>query len=139
MVGGTLMAIMGGIFYWFPKMFGYMYNETLARWSWVGIFMGFNITFFPQFILGTQGMPRRYHDYIPEYAWLNKISTFGSWFIFAGFIIGLITIILAFRKKEKAPMNPWGAKTLEWTIQSPPIHDNFEKVPTITGGPYEYR
>ncbi len=139
MVGGTLMAIMGGIYYWFPKMFGYMYSETLARLSWVFIFMGFNITFFPQFILGTQGMPRRYHDYIPEYAWLNKVSTFGSWFIFAGFVIGLISIILAFRKKEKAPMNPWGAKTLEWTIQSPPIHDNFEKIPTVNGGPYEYR
>jgi len=116
-----------------------MMNETLARLSWVGIFLGFNITFFPQFILGMQGMPRRYHDYIPEYAMLNKISTFGSWFILAGFICGLVAVILAFKNKIKAPANPWGGKTLEWTIQSPPVHDNFETIPTITEGPYEYR
>jgi cytochrome c oxidase subunit 1 len=139
MVGGTLMAIMGAIYYWFPKMFGKMVNETLARISFVGVFMGFNLTFFPQFILGTQGMPRRYHDYIPDYAWLNKLSTFGSWFIFAGFLVGLYAVIKALRSGEKASDNPWGVKSIEWTIPSPPITTNFEKIPTINEDPYEYR
>ncbi len=139
MVGGTLMAIMGGIYYWFPKMFGKMIDDDLGKISWVGIFLGFNITFFPQFILGMQGMPRRYHDYIPEYAWLNKLSTIGSWMIFLGFIVAFYAVVKALRSKEKAPMNPWGAKSIEWTIQSPPIPTNFEEVPTITEDPYEYR
>ena len=139
MVGGTLMSIMGGILYWFPKMFGKMYNETTARLSFIGIFMGFNITFFPQFILGVQGMPRRYHDYIPEYAWLNKISTFGSWFIFAGFLFGLYTVVQGLRKGAPAPQNPWGGTTLEWQIASPPITTNFKDIPTVNEGPYEYR
>lgn len=139
MVGGTLMALMGGLFYWFPKMFGKMFNESWARLSWLFVFVGFNITFFPQFILGSQGMPRRYHDYVPEYATLNQISTFGSWFIFLGFIIALATVVQALRKGEKAPDNPWGAKTLEWTTPSPPPHENFTTTPVITAGPYEYR
>ncbi len=139
MVGGTLMSIMGGILYWFPKMFGKMYNETTARLSFIGIFLGFNITFFPQFILGIQGMPRRYHDYIPEYAWLNKLSTFGSWFILLGFLFGLYTVIQGLRKGAPAPKNPWGGTTLEWQIDSPPITTNFKDLPTVTEGPYEYR
>lgn len=139
MVGGTLMALMGGLYYWFPKMFGKMYDETLARVSWFFVFVGFNVTFFPQFILGNLGMPRRYHDYVPEYAALNKISTIGSWFIALGFIISLYVVIKALRSGEKAPDNPWGAKTLEWTTPSPPPHENFTTTPVITAGPYEYR
>jgi len=140
MVGGTLMAIMGGIYYWFPKMFGKMFNEFTAKLSWVGIFLGFNITFFPQFILGMQGMPRRYYDYIPEFALYNKISTVGSWFILAGFLFALYTVVDGLLRGEKAPANPWGAKTLEWTnTQSPPITENFTEIPTVTEGPYEYR
>lgn len=139
MVGGTLMALMGGLYYWFPKMFGKMCNETQAKISWFFIFVGFNVTFFPQFILGNLGMPRRYHDYVPEYATLNKISTMGSWLIGIGFLISLYVVIQALRKGEKAPMNPWGAKTLEWTIPSPPPHENFTTTPVITAGPYEYR
>lgn len=139
MVGGTLMALMGGIYYWFPKMFGKMYNEAQARITFLLIFLGFNVTFFPQFVLGVQGMPRRYQDYIPEYALLNKISSMGSWLIASGFILSLYIIIQALRKGEKAPANPWGAKTLEWTIPSPPIHENFTTTPVVTAGPYEYR
>lgn len=139
MVGGTLMALMGGIFYWFPKMFGKMYNEMGARISWFLIFMGFNITFFPQFILGNLGMPRRYHDYVPEYHTLNQISTFGSWFIALGFLVALYTLIQGMRNGPKAGPNPWGAKTLEWTTQSPPVHENFPVIPVVTAGPYEYR
>lgn len=139
MVGGTLMAIMGGFFHWFPKMFGKMYSEATARLSFVFIFVGFNVTFFPQFILGAKGMPRRYFDYLPEYEQLNKISTVGSWLITIGFIIGLYTMIYALRKGAKAPDNPWGSKTLEWQTSSPPIMHNFDHEPIVTAGPYEYK
>jgi cytochrome c oxidase subunit 1 len=139
MVGGTLMALMGGFYYWFPKMFGKMYNEGLAQLTFVLIFVGFNVTFFPQFILGSMGMPRRYFDYLPAYESLNKISTVGSWLIGVGFLLSLYVFIMGMLKGEKAPANPWGAKTLEWTIASPPPHHNFDKEPVITAGPYEYR
>lgn len=139
MVGGTLMALMGGFFYWLPKMFGKMYDEMLARLSFVFIFIGFNVTFFPQFILGATGMPRRYWDYVPAYTTLNQISTVGSWLIGTGFIIALYAIIKCLTSGEKAPANPWGSKTLEWQISSPPPHHNFDVEPVITAGPYEYR
>ncbi len=139
MVGGTLMALMGAIYYWFPKMFGKMYNECLARWSWILIFTGFNVTFFPQFILGAMGMPRRYFDYIPAYENLNRISTVGSWMIALGFVIALVSIIKALISGEKAPANPWGSKTLEWMTESPPITHNFSHEPVVTEGPYEYK
>lgn len=139
MVGGTLMAIMGGFYYWFPKMFGKMYNEVAARASFVFIFVGFNVTFFPQFILGSMGMPRRYFDYIPAYEPLNRISTMGSWLIGIGFLISLYTIINGLLKGVKAPANPWGGKTLEWQTASPPIVHNFDHDPVVTAGPYEYK
>lgn len=139
MVGGTLMALMGGFYYWFPKMFGKMYNESLAQLTFALIFIGFNVTFFPQFILGSMGMPRRYFDYIPAFHSLNSISTVGSWFIASGFFLALYVFIQALRNGPKAPANPWGAKTLEWQIPSPPIHSNFEVEPIIKAGPYEYR
>jgi cytochrome c oxidase subunit I len=140
MVGGTLMALMGGFYYWLPKMFGKMYNEAGARLSFVFIFIGFNVTFFPQFILGAMGMPRRYFDYLPAYESLNRISTMGSWLIAIGFLISLGVIIQCLRSGEKAPANPWGAKTLEWThASSPPDYHNFDTEPVVTAGPYEYR
>lgn len=139
MVGGTLMAIMGGAFYWLPKMIGKMYDEAIARLSFVFIFIGFNVTFFPQFVLGNMGMPRRYHDYLPAFESLNRISTVGSWLITLGFLIALYAIIKAIFKGPKAPMNPWGSKTLEWTTQSPPPHENFLTTPTVTAGPYEFK
>lgn len=139
MVGGTLMALMGGFYYWLPKMFGKMYSESLARLSFVFIFIGFNVTFFPQFVLGAMGMPRRYFDYLPAYESLNKISTIGSWLIGAGFLISLYVIIASLRNGKPAPANPWGSKTLEWTIPSPPTLHNFDSEPVVTAGPYEYR
>jgi cytochrome c oxidase subunit 1 len=139
MVGGTLMALMGGIYYWFPKMFGKIASDTLGRWSFVLVFCGFNVTFFPQFILGSMGMPRRYFDYLPEYESLNRISTMGSWAIGLGFLLVLISVIKGLKSGEVAGNNPWKAKTLEWDTQSPPIHENFKEIPTVTGGPYEYR
>jgi cytochrome c oxidase subunit 1 len=139
MVGGTLMAIMGGIYYWFPKMFGRMVNEAGARLSFVLIFIGFNVTFFPQFVLGAMGMPRRYFDYLPEYASLNKISSIGAWTIGLGFLIGLVVIIHGWLRGEEAGPNPWNSKTLEWQTPSPPPHENFITQPVVTAGPYEYR
>jgi len=139
MVGGTLMAIMGGFYYWLPKMFGRMYNEFWARITFVLIFVGFNVTFFPQFILGTMGMPRRYFDYLPEYEPLNRLSSIGAYTIGMGFLIALGVILHCIFKGEKAPDNPWGGKTLEWTTSSPPPHENFYKQPVVTAGPYEYR
>lgn len=138
MVGGTLMAIVGGLFYWFPKMFGRMVNEFWARISFVLIFIGFNVTFFPQFVLGAMGMPRRYFDYLPEYQSLNQISSVGAWTIGVGFLVVLTVIIHAALAGEKASDNPWGAKTLEWQTSSPPPHENFNYEPKVTAGPYEY-
>jgi cytochrome c oxidase subunit I len=139
MVGGVLMALMAGFYYWLPKMFGKMYNELWAQLSFVFIFIGFNVTFFPQFILGAMGMPRRYFDYVPAYENLNKISTVGSWLIAVGFLIALATIVQCVLRGEKAPANPWKAKTLEWQTSSPPPHFNFDVEPVITAGPYEYK
>lgn len=138
MVGGTLMALMGGFYYWFPKMFGKMVDDSLARFTFIFIFIGFNVTFFPQFILGAMGMPRRYFDYIPAYESLNKISTMGSWLILIGFLLSLYTFIKALRSGPKAPSNPWGAKSLEWQTTSPPPQFNFDQKPVVTGGPYDY-
>jgi len=139
MVGGTLMAFTGGIFYWFPKMFGKICKDSIARVSWVFIFTGFNVTFFPQFILGAMGMPRRYFDYLPQYESLNQVSTVGSWLIGFGFLIALYAIIDGLLRGEKASNNPWGGTTLEWLATSPPHHENFEKTPVVSVGPYEYR
>ena len=137
MVGGTIMAIMGGIYYWIPKMFGRMYNELLGQLSFVLIFLGFNVTFFPQFILGVNGMPRRYADYKSPYEPLNQVSTYGSWLIALGFIVALVSIVWAITKGKKAGKNPWGAKTLEWQTSSPPPHENFEETPVVTKEAYE--
>jgi cytochrome c oxidase subunit 1 len=139
MVGGTLMAIMGGIYYWFPKMFGKMTSDVGGQISFIFIFIGFNVAFFPQFILGAMGMPRRYYDYLPAFQHLNQISTVGAFLIAIGFVVGAITIIHGLLYGKPAGDNPWGARTLEWTTPSPPPHDNFAKTPIVTAGPYEYR
>ena len=139
MVGGTLMAIVGGIYYWFPKMFGRMCNETLGYISFFLIFVGFNVTFFPQFVLGSMGMPRRYFDYLPAFEPLNRVSTIGAYMIGSGFVVTLVCVIHALRNGRIAGDNPWGGKTLEWTTASPPPHENFLKTPIVTAGPYEYR
>jgi cytochrome c oxidase subunit 1 len=102
------------------------------------IVVGFNVTFFPQFILGLQGMPRRYYDYLPEFQTLNRVSTFGSWMIGLGFFYTAYYLVKAMRSGVKASGNPWGANTLEWQTASPPITENFLETPVVTEWPYEY-
>jgi len=139
MVGGTLLAFLAGLHYWFPKFCGKMYGEGTSKvGAWL-IMIGFNVTFFPQFILGVLGMPRRYADYLPQFEQLNRISTIGSWFLGVGFVIVGWNLAKALKSGEKAGPNPWGALTLEWQTPSPPPHENFLKEPVVTEGPYEYR
>ena len=139
MVGGTLMGFMAGLHYWFPKFVGKMYPEGPAKISCVLIFLGFNVTFVPQFILGSQGMPRRYYDYLPHFTTLNQISTVGSFMIAAGFFYAAYYLIKAICCGEKASANPWRGLTLEWQTSSPPPHENFHEIPVVTEGPYEYK
>jgi cytochrome c oxidase subunit 1 len=133
------MGMMAGLHYWFPKFCGRMYNEAQAFWAWLLIIVGFNVTFFPQFILGTEGMPRRYWDYLPEFTFLNRISTVGSWMIGAGFFYAAYYLLRALKNGKEAGPNPWGALTLEWQSPSPPPLENFTKDPVVTTWPYEYR
>ncbi|MFZ9594926.1 MAG: cytochrome c oxidase subunit I [Bdellovibrionia bacterium] len=138
MVGGTLMGLLAGIHYWFPKMTGRMYPEKPAQWAFWLITLGFNLTFFPQFILGIQGMPRRYWSYLPEFTFLNRLSSVGSWFLLLGFSYAAYYLIQAMRSGKKASANPWGALTLEWQTSSPPPHENFLETPVVKNWPYEY-
>lgn len=136
MVGGMVMAYMGGIHYWWPKISGRLYNEWAGRTAAVLIFVGFNLTFFPQFILGYMGMPRRYHIYPPEFQMLNILSTAGAAVLGLGYLLPLVYLTWSFFKGRRAGSNPWGAAGLEWQTPSPPPKDNFAKTPVVTCGPY---
>jgi cytochrome c oxidase subunit 1 len=138
MMGGTLIAFIGGLFHWWPKMFGKMYHETLGKISAWLVFIGFNVTFMSQFVIGTNGMPRRYAHYVEKYELGHQISTVGSWVLGLGLFIAAISLGLAFFRKDKAPKNPWRAVTLEWETESPPIQHNFEGQPVCNRGPYEF-
>ena len=137
-VGCTLMAYVGGLHYWWPKITGRMYPEGWARLSALVVFLGFNLTFFPQFILGYLGMPRRYHAYPPEFQVLNVLSTAGASILAVGYVLPMLYFIWSLRYGEIAPDNPWGASGLEWQTTSPPPKDNFEITPVVDHGPYEY-
>jgi cytochrome c oxidase subunit 1 len=115
MMGGNVIAALGGLHYWWPKMTGKLYNEMLAKVAAVLVFIGFNLTFFPQFIMGAQGMPRRYYDYLPEFQGYHQLSTYGSWVLGVGFLLIAYYLIASLFKGKKAGLNPWGALTLEWT------------------------
>ncbi|KAA3611197.1 MAG: cytochrome c oxidase subunit I [Calditrichaeota bacterium] len=138
MMGGTVIAFFGGLHYWWPKIWGRMYNETLAKWSAILVFVGFNMTFFTQFFLGSQGMPRRYYNYLDKFQPLHAFSSYGSWVLAAGFVLMAVYLIHSLFKGEKAPENPWGSLTLEWQTQSPPIHHNFENDVVLDHDPYDY-
>ncbi|MGB0766931.1 MAG: cytochrome c oxidase subunit I [Phycisphaeraceae bacterium] len=136
MVGSTLFAFLGGMYYWFPKMFGRMYNEKTGMWAWLVTFIGFNLTFFVQFVAGTQGMPRRYATYLDQYTMYHHISTLGSYVLTIGLVMILVNWLMA-KRGERAPANPWGGNQLEWHTNSPPPHSNFTYDPVGTD-PYYY-
>ena len=138
MMGGTVMAFLAGIHYWWPKIWGRMYNEFWAKIAALLIFVGFNVTFFSQFILGAKGMPRRYYTYMDQYQPLHAFSSVGAFIIGAGFFIMAFYLIHAMFKGKRVGKNPWGALTLEWTTTSPPSQHNFDEVPVVKDGPYDY-
>ena len=138
MVGGTVMAYLGGIHFWWPKISGRLYPQGWARFAALVIFIGFNLTFFPQFMLGYLGMPRRYAFYPPEFQVLNVMSSAGASILGVGYLIPLIYFSWSLRYGPPASPNPWGAKGLEWQTPSPPPTENFEETPVVTEEAYAY-
>jgi cytochrome c oxidase subunit I len=138
MMGGMVMAFLAGLHYWWPKMFGKMYNEPIARITAGIIFIGFNLTFLPQFVMGSQGMPRRYFNYIDQFQPFHVTSTIGSYIIGLGFLIMFGYLLHSLLKGRRAPANPWGSRAMEWQVSSPPPLHNFEHTPVIINGPYDY-
>jgi cytochrome c oxidase subunit 1 len=138
MVGGAVMGYLGGLHFWWPKISGRLYSEWLARVSAVIIFLGFNLTFFPQFVLGYLGMPRRYHVYPPEYQVLNVFSTAGASILGFGYLLPIVYLMWSMRYGQAASANPWNAAGLEWRTPSPPPPDNFAETPVVEDDPYGY-
>jgi cytochrome c oxidase subunit 1 len=138
MVGGMVTAFLGGIHFWFPKMFGRLYPEWAGRIAAGFIFFGFNLTFFPQFVLGYLGMPRRYAAYPPEFQMLNILSTAGASILAIGYLLPLIYLTWSAFYGKRAPPNPWRAMGMEWTVASPPPPNNFARTPVVTQEAYAY-
>ena len=138
MVGGTIMAYLAGIHYWWPKITGRMYPEWWARLSALLVFVGFNLTFFPQFLVGYVGMPRRYHAYAPEFQVLNVLSTAGATVLAMGYVLPMLYLTWSLKFGRKAGTNPWGAVGLEWATSSPPPKENFHVTPVVTWDAYDY-
>jgi cytochrome c oxidase subunit 1 len=131
MVGGAVMAYFGALHYWWPKVTGRTYHELWARIAAVLVFIGFNLTFFPQFLLGVMGMPRRYHAYAPEFQVLNVMSSAGAGVLALGYLLPFFYLVWSLRRGEPAGSNPWGARGLEWQTASPPPTDNFDTPPRL--------
>lgn len=139
MFGGTGFAFFAALHYWFPKIYGKMYDiKQATRAFWV-LFIGFNILYFPMLVVGIMGMPRRYYDYLPQFHIPNLISTIGSWIVVAGLIYMIVVLVQGYRKGTPADRNPWGGLTLDWQTDTPPITQNFIETPIVTEGPYEYK
>jgi len=136
--GGMGFGLFAAFHYWLPKMTGRMYGKRMAITAWFILFVGFNLFYFPMFILGWQGMPRRFYEYLPQYAQLHQIISYGSFVMVAGLFLMMANLIRGAFFGEKAPGNPWGGATLEWTLPSPPCTENFEEIPVITRGPYDF-
>ena len=134
-----MFTIFAGIYYWFPKMTGRMYNERLGKLHFWLTFIGFNLTFFPMHWLGLQGMPRRVADYAPQFADWNMFISIASFALGASTIVFLYNMIIELgARPDRAAANPWRALTLEWQVTSPPPIFNFDEIPQVVGGPYEY-
>jgi cytochrome c oxidase subunit 1 len=136
--GGSFFTIMAGIYYWFPKMTGRMYSERLGKIHFWLTFIGFNATFFPMHLIGIEGMPRRVYDYAPRFANWNLFISIASFFLGASFIVFLYNMLNSWMRGPIASGNPWRAMTLEWQVSSPPPIFNFDEIPQVVGGPYEY-
>jgi cytochrome c oxidase subunit I len=136
--GGSVFGIFTGIYHWYPKAIGRMYNEFWGKVHFVMTFVGFNVTFLPMHILGLQGMPRRIAMYAPEFQTLNQVCTWGSYLLAVSTVPFLVNALWCWFKGEKAPDNPWNALTFEWMTSSPPEIENFEVLPVLTTGPYDY-
>ncbi len=138
MFGGTGFAFFAALLYWFPKMFGKMYNKKAAIVAWFPLFIGFNGLYFTMLVLGVMGMPRRYYDHLPQFHTGHVTATVGSWFLVLGLLILFANFALALLRGRKADANPWGGITLEWKVPSPPPTENFAEIPPITHPPYEF-
>jgi len=138
MVGGAIMAFLGGLHFWWPKITGRMYPEGWAKLSAAVVFVGFNLTFFPQFILGYLGMPRRYHVYPPEFQVLHVMSTMGASVLAVGYLMPMIYLVWSYKYGPLAGDNPYHATGLEWRTSSPPPLHNFDELPVVTYGAYDY-
>jgi cytochrome c oxidase subunit 1 len=138
MVGGQVMAYLAGLHYWWPKMTGRMYSESWGRTAAIMLFVGFNLTFFPQFFLGYEGMPRRYATYAPEFQVLNVMSTAGASVLGVAYLLPFFYLIASLKNGPIAGPNPWRATGLEWQTESPPTTFNFERTPVVVMGPYGY-
>jgi len=138
MVGGAVMAFFGGIHFWWPKATGRMYSDAWARLAAIITFVGFNLTFFPQFIVGYLGMPRRYPEYPPEFQIWNVLSSAGAVILALGYALPLFYLFWSLRNGPAAPSNPWKAKGLEWQTSSPPLPENFLRTPVVAEEPYSY-
>src|SRR5207247_1659601 len=138
MVGGSVMAYLGGIHFWWPKITGKMYPEWWGRFSAFCIFIGFNLTFFPQFVVGYLGMPRRYHSYPPEFQVYNVMSTAGASILAVGYVLPLFYLVWSLWYGNLAPASPWQATGLAWHTLSPPPPDHFQESPSVPGEPYRY-
>jgi cytochrome c oxidase subunit 1 len=138
MVGGGVTGFMCALHFWWPKMTGKMYPDGLSKLSAVLVFVGFNLTFFPQFLLGYMGMPRRYHSYPPEFQVLNVLSTAGASILAVGFLMPMVYLTWSLKYGEDAGPNPYNAAGLEWTTSSPPTTFNFEETPVVTWEAYNY-
>jgi len=137
MFGGTVIAFLGGLHYWWPKLTGRMYSERFGALACVLIFIGFNMTFFTQFVMGSQGMPRRYYEYLERFSIYHQVSTIGSYVMAVGFFVCLFYLLHSLFRGRPAPANPWGGNSLEWATPSPPPHDNFKETP-IAGDSYDF-
>ena len=138
MVGGMVSAVMAGLHFWWPKMTGRMYPESLGRLAATILFIGFNLTFFPQFVLGYLGMPRRYHAYPPEFQVLNVLSTAGASILAIGYLLPALYLLWSLKYGKVAGSNPWQAAGLEWMVQSPPLAENFIETPIVDFEAYDY-
>ena len=139
MMGGTVIAFLGGLHYWWPKMTGHMYSEKWGRIACALVFIGFNMTFGSQFLMGGQGMPRRYFNYLDQFQPIHAFSTYGSWVLGSGLFLTAIYLLASLKTGPLAPDNPWGGTTMEWESSSPPVVHNFEEQPVFEHEPYDYR